>query len=74
MIITFALHHEFNPWLYDFFEAKAQFTQIDPLYVGKSGVTTAAVSSRKRTISATQGSGGIFGEAIFFVRMPSVRA
>jgi len=53
--------------LYDFFEAKAQFTQIDPLYRGEVGrYYGCRFIEETNYLSNAKGSGGIFGEAIFF--------
>ena len=53
--------------LYDFFEAKAQFTQIDPLYRGEVGrYYGCRFIEETNYLSNAKGSGGIFGEAVFF--------
>ena len=53
--------------LYDFFESKAQFTQIDPLYRGEVGrYYGCRFIEETNYLSNAKGSGGIFGEAVFF--------
>ena len=53
--------------LYDFFEAKAQFTQIDPLYRGEVGrYYGCRFVEETNYLSNAKGSGTIFGEAVFF--------
>lgn len=53
--------------LYDFFEAKAQLTTMDPLYRGEVGrYYNTRFVEETNFLSNAKGSNGIYGEAIFF--------
>lgn len=53
--------------LYDFFEAKAQLTTMDPLYRGEVGrYYNTRFIEETNFLSNAKGSNGIYGEAIFF--------
>ena len=53
--------------LYDFFEAKAQLTTMDPLYVGEVGrYYGCRFVEETNFLSNTDGSNGLYGEACFF--------
>ena len=53
--------------LYDFFEAKAQLTTMDPLYIGEVGrYYGCRFVEETNYLSNTDGSNGLYGEACFF--------
>jgi N4-gp56 family major capsid protein len=53
--------------LYDFFEAKAQLTTLDPLYQGEVGrYYGCRFVEETNFLSNTKGSNGLYGEAVFF--------
>jgi hypothetical protein len=53
--------------LYDFFEAKAQLTTLDPLYRGEVGrYYGCRFVEETNFLSNAKGSNGIYGEAVFF--------
>lgn len=53
--------------LYDFFEAKAQLTTMDPIYAGEVGrYYGARFVEETNFLSNTDGSNGLYGEACFF--------
>jgi len=53
--------------LYDFFEAKAQLTTMDPLYIGEVGrYYGCRFVEETNFLSNTDGSNGLYGEACFF--------
>ena len=53
--------------LYDFFEAKAQLTTMDPLYRGEVGrYYNTRFVEETNFLSNTDGSNGLYGEACFF--------
>jgi len=53
--------------LYDFFEAKAQQTSLDPLYIGEVGrYYGCRFVEETNFLSNTDGSNGLYGEACFF--------
>lgn len=53
--------------LYDFFEAKAQLTSMDPLYRGEVGrYYGCRFVEETNYLSNAKGSNGLYGEAIFF--------
>ena len=53
--------------LYDFFEAKAQLTTMDPLYIGEVGrYYGCRFVEETNFLSNTDGSNGLYGEAAFF--------
>lgn len=53
--------------LYDFFEAKAQFTTTDPLYRGEVGrYYGCRFVEETNFLSNAKGSNGLYGEAVFF--------
>lgn len=53
--------------LYDFFEAKAQLTTLDPLYIGEVGrYYGCRFVEETNFLSNTDGSNGLYGEACFF--------
>jgi len=53
--------------LYDFFEAKAQLTTLDPLYIGEVGrYYGCRFVEETNFLSNADGSNGLYGEAAFF--------
>ena len=53
--------------LYDFFESKAQFTTMDPLYRGEVGrYYNTRFIEETNFLSNADGSNGLYGEAVFF--------
>jgi len=53
--------------LYDFFEAKAQLTTLDPLYIGEVGrYYGCRFVEETNFLSNSDGSNGLYGEAAFF--------
>ena len=53
--------------LYDFFEAKAQLTTMDPLYIGEVGrYYGCRFVEETNFLLNTDGSNGLYGEAVFF--------
>jgi len=53
--------------LYDFFEAKAQLTTMDPLYIGEVGrYYGTRFIEETNFLGNTDGSNGLYGEACFF--------